>query len=85
MLVSLLPGIDVFARLPIEGDAEGHRATQMPRRDDRDRQFGARDQQLRRLLSDAQQLLGSGNAFTTESHDSWPETSSRRKRGKTPR
>ncbi len=58
MLVSLLPGVESFARFPGREDGPAHQAPHATAyEDDRNRQIADRDEQLRQLLSQAQKLL----------------------------
>lgn len=84
MLVSLLPGIDVFARLPVDIENQGRHSAQDFRSADRDRQLAERDNQVQRLLSEAQQLLGKRNPSSDDTRTSLATKSPRRNRKITP-
>ena len=61
MLVSLMPGVDIWCRLPIEGGVEARVTTQFAQYEGRIREIEARDWKLRHLLSEAEALLRIGD------------------------
>jgi hypothetical protein len=63
MLVSLLPGVEIFARFPSREDISTQSAQVAARIEEKEKQVADRDRQLLKILSQAQELLQNKSGF----------------------